>query len=308
MLYISGRKKVMDQSRPMVSIGMPVYNGERFIREALDSLLAQTFADFELIISDNASTDATASICGQYAKQDSRIRYLRQESNIGAAANFRFVLDQAVAPYFMWAACDDKWSSDWLEEMCGAISEDGVGMAFGQVVHINAAGQEMDHPANGVAFGYANSHSVLTRKIGYFLGYEGKGKANSIYSLYKRSLIETLNKMWLEMIAGRCKYDYTIVYSCLGFAQLRQVDYGTLFKRIHSASEGTSHAAETGMIGLAMHRVRSLIWPFLPGLFRDYLRHSTATEKAALLLLVPVKLLDAYLFRLKQIIAKLSLR
>jgi glycosyltransferase involved in cell wall biosynthesis len=89
---------------PAISIGMPVYNGEKYIREALDSLLAQTFTDFELIISDNASTDSTSNICKEYAIRDSRIRYIRQHKNIGAIANFKFLLEQASGDFFMWAA------------------------------------------------------------------------------------------------------------------------------------------------------------------------------------------------------------
>ena len=94
---------------PQVSIGMPVYNGESLIREALDSLLAQNFTDFELIISDNASTDGTEAICQEYTANDTRIRYVRQAENRGATANFQFVLDEAVGKYFMWAGDDDYW-------------------------------------------------------------------------------------------------------------------------------------------------------------------------------------------------------
>lgn len=100
---------------PEVSIGMPVYNGESFIRIALDSLLGQTFADFELIISDNASSDKTEEICREYARRDSRIRYVRQAENQGPTANFLFVLDEAKGEYFMWAAADDVRSPDYLE-------------------------------------------------------------------------------------------------------------------------------------------------------------------------------------------------
>lgn len=100
---------------PTVSIGMPVYNGERDIREALDSLLAQTFDDFELIISDNASTDGTEALCREYVVRDPRIRYIRQPANLGATANFKFVLDEARGEYFMWAACDDTRSPDFIE-------------------------------------------------------------------------------------------------------------------------------------------------------------------------------------------------
>ena len=102
---------------PKVSIGMPVCNGEWFIRKALDSLLAQTFTDFELIISDNASTDATPEICKEYAKKYTRIRFIRQPQNMGTAWNFNFVLQQARGEYFMWAACDDMWESTFISDL-----------------------------------------------------------------------------------------------------------------------------------------------------------------------------------------------
>jgi glycosyltransferase involved in cell wall biosynthesis len=108
---------------PEASIGMPVYNGEKTIRAALDSVLAQTFTDFELIISDNASTDGTTAICREYAARDRRIRYVRQRENRGPAANFRFVLDEAVGKYFMWAACDDIRSPDFLAVNFKFLSE-----------------------------------------------------------------------------------------------------------------------------------------------------------------------------------------
>lgn len=100
---------------PNISIGMPVYNGEKTIEAALDCVVKQTFRDFELIISDNASTDGTEAICRKYALKDSRIRYVRQHVNIGAVKNFHFVLNEAQAKYFMWATSDDVKSFDFLE-------------------------------------------------------------------------------------------------------------------------------------------------------------------------------------------------
>ena len=100
-----------------ISIGMPVYNGAKFIREALNSLLGQTFTDFELIISDNASTDETETICREYAAKDVRIKYVRQVENLGAVANFKYVLDFATGEYFMWAAADDVWDQKWIEKL-----------------------------------------------------------------------------------------------------------------------------------------------------------------------------------------------
>jgi glycosyltransferase involved in cell wall biosynthesis len=99
---------------PAISIGMPVYNGERYLRETVGAILSQTFTDFELIISDNASTDGSAAICAEFARTDPRVRFVRQDSNRGAAANFRYVLDTARAPLFMWAGADDWRSTDFL--------------------------------------------------------------------------------------------------------------------------------------------------------------------------------------------------
>lgn len=100
---------------PKVSIGMPVYNGERYIRQALDSVLGQTFADFELIICDNASTDSTREICEEYAEKDTRIRYHRNEKNIGAGPNFNLAVEFARGEYFKWAAHDDICHETFFE-------------------------------------------------------------------------------------------------------------------------------------------------------------------------------------------------
>src|SRR4051812_27365079 len=94
--------------RPAISIGMPVYNGEHFLSRSLDSLLAQDFADFELIIVDNASLDSTPSICEMYARRDSRVRYFRNPVNVGAAPNHTLAFNYSSAPYFKWAAHDDE--------------------------------------------------------------------------------------------------------------------------------------------------------------------------------------------------------
>jgi glycosyltransferase involved in cell wall biosynthesis len=92
---------------PRVSIGIPVFNGATTVQRAIESILAQTVADFELLVSDNASTDTTEQICRGYAARDPRIRYTRQPSPISALDNFCVVLDGARAPYFMWLAADD---------------------------------------------------------------------------------------------------------------------------------------------------------------------------------------------------------
>ena len=127
---------------PKVSIGMPVYNGAPFIREAIESLLSQTFTDFELVISDNASTDRTEAICREYAEKNQRIRYVRQSENRGATANFQFVLDESVGAYFMWAAADDKAEPNFVRQLYDSISADAeLVCVMSDVINISDKGE-----------------------------------------------------------------------------------------------------------------------------------------------------------------------
>ncbi|MGH7626187.1 MAG: glycosyltransferase family 2 protein, partial [Gemmatimonadaceae bacterium] len=102
-------------SSPLVTIGLPVYNSERFLEQSLQSLLAQTWSDFVLIISDNASTDGTAELCTRYAQADARIRYYRNETNIGNPRNFNRVFALTATPYLKWSTSDDYWAPTFLE-------------------------------------------------------------------------------------------------------------------------------------------------------------------------------------------------
>ena len=97
-----------------VTIGIPVFNGEKYLAQALDSILAQTYQDFEIIISDNASTDNTPNICREYASRDIRIRYHRNKRNLGSSANFNLVFNLSSSEYFKWAAYDDIIHPDYL--------------------------------------------------------------------------------------------------------------------------------------------------------------------------------------------------
>lgn len=100
---------------PRVSIGVPVYNGERYIADSLRSLLKQTYTDFEIIISDNASTDQTERICREFAAADPRVRYYRNARNLGAAANYNRAFALSTGIYFKWAAHDDVCAPEFLE-------------------------------------------------------------------------------------------------------------------------------------------------------------------------------------------------
>lgn len=114
----------VSEKKPQVSIGLPVYNGEKYVGKAIESLLAQTFKDFELIISDNASTDRTAEICRQYAKKDARIRYYRNEKNLGAARNFNRVFELSSGEYFKWAGADCTIEPEFLQRCLDLLDND----------------------------------------------------------------------------------------------------------------------------------------------------------------------------------------
>jgi len=131
----------MTTKKPLISIGIPVYNGEKFISSAIDSILCQTFQDFELIISDNGSTDRTHEICEKYAANDERIRYYRYDHNRGAAWNFNNVFALAVGHYFKWAAADDICKPMYLENCLKANqSEPEAVLAFARGAGIDNQG------------------------------------------------------------------------------------------------------------------------------------------------------------------------
>lgn len=104
------------EAQPLVSIGLPVYNGEQFLGKAITTLLSQDYSNFELIISDNNSQDSTANICREFEAADPRIRYIRQAENHGSPWNFTFVLEQSQGDYFMWAAHDDMWDPTYISK------------------------------------------------------------------------------------------------------------------------------------------------------------------------------------------------
>src|SRR5215212_10104103 len=106
---------------PRVTVGIPVYNGAKYLGQAIESVLAQTFADFELIICDNASTDATAAIALDYAARDPRVRYARNRENLGVGRNFNRLIELGMGQYFKWLAADDVIAPEFLERCVEAL-------------------------------------------------------------------------------------------------------------------------------------------------------------------------------------------
>lgn len=134
---------------PRLSIGLVVYNGERYLDAAIESLLGQTFADFELVISDNGSTDGTPAIAEAAARRDGRIRSIRHERNRGLAWNLNYVVREAVGEYFMWAGHDDLHAPTFVERCVAALDADpDVVYAYGDTFLIDGDGSVFGREIN----------------------------------------------------------------------------------------------------------------------------------------------------------------
>ena len=131
---------------PLITVGLPVYNSMRYLRQSLDSLLAQTYSDFVLVITDNASTDATAQICREYAAADPRIKYFRNDTNIGNPCNFNRVFELTTTPYLKWSTADDFWGASFLERALEVMERDPtLALCYPQATLVDAEG---DNPTN----------------------------------------------------------------------------------------------------------------------------------------------------------------
>jgi len=156
---------------PRLSIGLPVYNSEETLGESLEALLGQTFDDFELIISDNASTDGTQEICRHYAGQDSRIRYLRQERNLGRVPNHNFTIQQARGELFKWGASSDLYARDYLRLCVDALDKHpDVVLAHSWSAIVNDRGQIINRVKYPV-----NTHSPSARERFRSMLFDGWG-------------------------------------------------------------------------------------------------------------------------------------
>jgi len=146
----------MTNHKPRVSIGLPVYNEERFVEETLSSIVAQTYTDFELIISDNASTDQTKEICRDYAEKDPRIRYYQNKQNLGAAWNYNYVFELSGSEYFKWATGNDVCDTEFLRRCVDGLDENPSAVLcyskttvideFGGIVVMEEVPLELDSP------------------------------------------------------------------------------------------------------------------------------------------------------------------
>lgn len=180
----------MAQSLPTgatrVTIGMPVYNGEKFIARAIDAVLGQTYKDLTLIISDNASTDGTQAICEEYARRDPRVRYMRYEENRGASWNFNNTFHHSRSEYFKWQCVDDSMAPTMVEQCVAALDrEPGVVLAYHWAAIIDDQDRVIGHWQDNLDLCEPRPH----QRLRHVLYKRNKGHLESQFGLYRASVL-----------------------------------------------------------------------------------------------------------------------
>lgn len=223
---------------------MPVYNGEPFIYDAIGSLLRQTHTNFELIISNNCSTDRTREICLEFSRNDSRIKYFEQNSNLGAVRNFSFVKKLADGDFFMWASADDRWEDGFITSCLQALSR--YPRAIGAITETR--------------FGAETSADIgsrpLTSSLTFFRRYKfllNPGPNTRFYSLFRSSVIADINFDEYDFYAG----DWAFIFDILSQGALQKnPEYLGLYK--HDGGLGSNRAAAKN------HLISNSNWKVIP--------------------------------------------
>ncbi len=207
-------------------IGMPVYNGEKFLKTSVESLLSQTFTNFELIISDDFSKDSTKQICEEFAAKDDRIRYIRQPKNIGITENFNYLLQFATAPYFMWAAQDDLWEKAYIEKCILALQENPCAVFCSpKTIFISEDGETSAQ----YDFDFTTRGMGQVKRIMHYLKNTTLGSL--FYGLIRRSALEDKT---LENILGQ---DFLLMFELLLKGDIILLNEYLFKKRLGGASD-----------------------------------------------------------------------
>jgi glycosyltransferase involved in cell wall biosynthesis len=202
---------------PFVSIGMPIFNGAETLRKAIDSVLNQTYKNFELIISDNCSTDSTHLICQEYAEIDSRILYFSQQENIGAPENFKFVFEKASGKYFMWAASDDFRTPDFINENIQFLEKNPTCVASTSPNFIEGQGV---YPMNVVSFDIQGNISDRFKQF-----FQHCWRSHGIfYSLIRTSVLRECEVLGQSFIA----FDWAIDLYLVSRGNINRVKRGLI--------------------------------------------------------------------------------
>jgi len=225
----------MNSNAPRVSIGLPVYNGEKHLRKALESILNQTFKDFEIVISDNASTDGTEKICREYADKDKRIRYYRQNQNFGAARNFNLVFELSTGKYFKWAAHDDVCASKYLQRCVNVLDrEPSVVLCYPRISYIDEHGHPLTSGEGNLSVQGAKPSDRVRKLFSHEL--RSADVFWSVFGLMRASVLRTTS-----LICGFNASDQVLLMNLALLGEFYQIREKLFYRRKHPLESMLKH-------------------------------------------------------------------
>lgn len=249
-----------NNNSPLVTVGIPVYNDEKYIVAAIEDILAQTYRNLEIVISDNCSTDGSGGICVGYVGKDARVRYVRQERNIGPHANFKYLMDHAQGVYFMWAASDDRWDPEFIERLvCSLESEPEAAVAFCPYSEIDEHGVLLP---GAYSFDFGGT-SALQRIAKFHIETSGRRDA-FFYGLFRRSKVAKMNFTrwwWINKNIPMDNAFPTLSYAlAVGNYHFLASARSLWFKRVHlnSAPRHSADLASRPLVSYAAFHLRKI--------------------------------------------------
>ncbi|HIJ01259.1 TPA: glycosyltransferase [Candidatus Woesearchaeota archaeon] len=220
------KNSMQNKTNSLVSLGLPVYNGENYIKEAINSIIKQKYKNWELIISDNCSTDSTEKICRAYVKKDKRIKYYRYDANRGAAWNYNNCFKLSNGEYFKWAAHDDNLAPGFLSECVDVLrNNNDVVLVYPLTYMIDAEGKILKVYSDEAIFNKLKAHERYRQ---FFQVYKLRAWCNPIFGLFRRDILArtVLIGSWLAS-------DLTLLGEVVLYGKFYQIDKPLFYQRIH---------------------------------------------------------------------------
>ena len=248
---------------PPLAVGMPVYNGEPFLEETLESILQQSFTDFELIITDNASTDRTEAICRSVAAADGRVRYHRHRENLGAAVNYSSCFEQSSAPLFKWAAHDDPCGQGLFAAMIDALAaHPHAVMAYSRAVTIDAEGRVLKEWRPRPALASAD----MRDRTADILGHQ---ETFPVWGVIRREVLAATG-----LLGSFIEHDRPLLYQLALHGPLIEIDEPLFFDREHAGRSVRAYDHTDPHVAATWYDTRFATGTFFPvwRLFGEHLR------------------------------------
>lgn len=219
---------------PEVSIAIPAYNCERYIAQSIESLLGQTYGNFELVISDNASTDGTEDICRRYASMDERVRYVRRAVNIGGPGNFRYVFSLCSGKYHKWSTADDHWHPEFLREAVAVLdTRPDVVLCYPKTQLVDAMGNLIEDYDDNLELS-DESPRLRVREL-----HSRIGLCNAHLGLLRRDAM-----LRTKLIAGHLASDVDFLVELAMIGKFHLLPGVRFYRRFHATSSSWARADE----------------------------------------------------------------